>query len=60
MIEIRGEIFRKKEEERGKGVVDVIVDKGGEKGRGKWRRERGVELGVGVGIISESVFGGFI
>ena len=36
LIEITADIFRKKDDESGKYVVDLILDCAGQKGTGKW------------------------
>jgi len=56
LIEITRDIFRKRDRETGKFVVDIIVDKAGQKGTGKWTVLNGLELGSGVTLIAEAVF----
>ena len=36
LIEITADIFKKYDEETGKPMVDIILDKAGQKGTGKW------------------------
>jgi 6-phosphogluconate dehydrogenase len=55
LIEITRDIFRKKDEE-GNYVVDLIQDKAGQKGTGKWTVVNGLELASGVTLIAEAVF----
>jgi len=56
LIEITRDIFRKKDEESGKHIVDLIMDKAGQKGTGKWTVMNGLELGSGITLIAEAVF----
>jgi len=60
LIEITADIFRKKDEETGKPMVDVILDTAGQKGTGKWTSQSALDLGVPLPIITESVFARFI
>ncbi len=43
LIEITAQIFRKKDPETGKHLVDLIVDKTGMKGTGKWTVQEAAE-----------------
>ncbi len=56
LIEITADIFTKVDEESGKPLVDVILDKAGQKGTGKWTSQSALDLGVPLSIITESVF----
>jgi len=60
LIEITADIFRKKDEETGQPLVDVILDKAGQKGTGKWTSQNALDLGVPLPIITESVFARYI
>jgi 6-phosphogluconate dehydrogenase len=60
LIEITADIFKKKDEETGKPMVDVILDTAGQKGTGKWTSQSALDLGVPLPIITESVFARFI
>ncbi|WP_153122817.1 NADP-dependent phosphogluconate dehydrogenase [Peribacillus tepidiphilus] len=60
LIEITAEIFKKYDEETGKPMVDVILDKAGQKGTGKWTSQSALDLGVPLPVITESVFARFI
>ncbi|WP_375004215.1 NADP-dependent phosphogluconate dehydrogenase [Bacillus velezensis] len=60
LIEITADIFTKKDKETGKPLVDVILDKAGQKGTGKWTSQSALDLGVPLPIITESVFARFI
>jgi 6-phosphogluconate dehydrogenase len=56
LIEITADIFRKKDEESGKYVLDEILDAAGQKGTGKWTSTVALDLGVPVTLIAEAVF----
>lgn len=56
LIEITAEIFTKMDEETGKPMVDVILDKAGQKGTGMWTSKNALDLGVPLPLITESVF----
>ncbi|MFK7696169.1 NADP-dependent phosphogluconate dehydrogenase [Paenibacillus sp. HJGM_3] len=56
LIEITADIFTKVDPETGKPMVDVILDKAGQKGTGKWTSQSALDLGVPLSIITESVF----
>jgi len=56
LIEITSAIFKEKDPETGKYIVDIILDTAGQKGTGKWTSESGLDLGVGVPTIAEAVF----
>jgi 6-phosphogluconate dehydrogenase len=60
LIEITADIFTKKDDETGKPMVDVILDKAGQKGTGKWTSQSALDLGVPLPVITESVFARFI
>jgi 6-phosphogluconate dehydrogenase len=60
LIEITADIFTKKDPESGKPMVEVILDKAGQKGTGKWTSQNALDLGMPLSIITESVFSRFI
>jgi len=55
LIDITETIFTKKDPETGKPLVDVILDKAGQKGTGKWTVGHAVEMGVPLSTISSAV-----
>jgi len=55
LIDITEKIFTKIDPETGKPLVDVILDKAGQKGTGKWTVEHAVQLGVPLSTISAAV-----
>src|SRR5882757_1903907 len=48
LIEITSQIFRVKDDETGKPLVDVILDKAGQKGTGKWTSQIALDLGIPI------------
>ncbi|MCM3399612.1 NADP-dependent phosphogluconate dehydrogenase [Oceanobacillus profundus] len=60
LIEITADIFTKTDDETGNPLVDVIMDKAGQKGTGKWTSKNALDLGVPLPLITESVFARFI
>ncbi|MEY2598773.1 MAG: 6-phosphogluconate dehydrogenase, NADP(+)-dependent, decarboxylating [Verrucomicrobiota bacterium] len=55
LMEITTQIFGKKDPETGKAIVDVIVDRAGQKGTGKWTVGHAVEMAVPLSTISAAV-----
>ena len=60
LIEITADIFKKYDDETGKPMVDIILDKAGNKGTGKWTSQSALDLGVPLPVITESVFARYI
>src|SRR5699024_11851030 len=56
LIEITADIFTKKDEETKQPMVDVILEKPGQKGTDKWTSNNAMELGVPLLLITESMF----
>ncbi|KVU25464.1 NADP-dependent phosphogluconate dehydrogenase [Burkholderia ubonensis] len=56
LMEITSKIFGKKDDETGKHLVDVILDRAAQKGTGKWTSQNALDLGVPLPLITESVF----
>ncbi len=55
LIEITANIFKQKDAETGKDIVDLIVDKAGQKGTGRWTVMGSVEQAVPFSTIAGSV-----
>jgi 6-phosphogluconate dehydrogenase len=55
LIEITSEIFRKKDPDTGKALVDVILDKAGQKGTGLWTLQSALERSVVISTINAAV-----
>jgi 6-phosphogluconate dehydrogenase len=56
LIEITSKIFSKKDDETGKDLVDVILDRAAQKGTGKWTSQNALDLGAPLPLITEAVF----
>ncbi len=56
LIEITRDILAKTDGETGKPMVDVIMDKAGQKGTGRWTSLAALDLGVPAQTIAEAVF----
>ena len=56
LIEITRDILAKTDDETGKPMVDVIMDKAGQKGTGRWTSVTALDLGVPAQTIAEAVF----
>ncbi len=56
LIEITSDIFTKTDPETGVSMVDVILDKAGQKGTGKWTGKSSLDLGVATPVITEAVY----
>jgi 6-phosphogluconate dehydrogenase len=55
LIEITANIFRRKDPETGKALVDVILDKAGQKGTGRWTLQSSIEQAVVISTINAAV-----
>jgi 6-phosphogluconate dehydrogenase len=55
LIEITSKIFTKNDPETGKPIVDLILDKAGQKGTGKWTVGHATEMGVPLSVIGSAV-----
>jgi 6-phosphogluconate dehydrogenase len=55
LIEITGQILRVKDPETGRPLVDLVLDKAGQKGTGKWTSDIALELGVTIPTIDAAV-----
>ena len=56
LIEITRDIFTKQDEITGQPLLEVILDKAGQKGTGKWTSQSALDLGVPTPTITEAVF----
>ena len=56
LIEITTKIFRKKDQDTGKDLLDIVLDRAAQKGTGKWTSESALDLGVPLPLITEAVF----
>jgi 6-phosphogluconate dehydrogenase len=55
LIEITASIFRKKDPDTGKPMVDVILDKAGQKGTGLWTLQSALNQSVVISTINAAV-----
>jgi 6-phosphogluconate dehydrogenase len=55
LIEITSQIFRKIDPETGKALVDVILDKAGQKGTGLWTLQSAIAQSVVISTINAAV-----
>lgn len=61
LIDITADILTRKDNlGTGKPIVDVILDRAGNKGTGKWSSQSALELGVPQSLITESVYARYI
>lgn len=58
LLEITIDILRKKED--GKYILDIILDKAGNKGTGSWSSKAALDLGVVNTLMADSVFARYI
>jgi 6-phosphogluconate dehydrogenase len=55
LIEISANVFKKTDQETGLPLVDVILDKAGQKGTGRWTVGHAVEMSVPLSVIASAV-----
>lgn len=60
LMEISAQIMKTVDPETGKPMVEVIMDKAGNKGTGKWTSQSALDLGEPLSLITESVFARYI
>lgn len=56
LIQITADIFSKIDEDTKKPLVEVILDKAGQKGTGKWASQSALDLGIAAPTVAEAVF----
>jgi 6-phosphogluconate dehydrogenase len=56
LIEITRDIFSVKDPDTGKDLVDLILDKAGAKGTGKWMSQLALDAGVPSTLVTEAVY----
>ena len=57
LIELTGQVLKVKDPETGKPLVDLVQDKAGQKGTGKWTAELALDLGVPIPTIGAALDG---
>ncbi len=60
LIEITADALTKKDPETDKHMIDIILDRAGNKGTGKWTSQSALDLGLPLPLITESVFARYI
>jgi 6-phosphogluconate dehydrogenase len=60
LIEITAQVLRVKDEETGRPLVDMILDKAGQKGTGKWTAQVALDLGIAIPTINSAIDARFI
>ena len=60
LIEITADALTKIDNETGKHVVDIILDRAGNKGTGKWTSQNALDLGTPLPTVTEAVFARYI
>jgi 6-phosphogluconate dehydrogenase len=56
LIEITRDIFSVKDELTGQDLVDLVTDRAGAKGTGKWMSQLALDLGVPSTLVTEAVY----
>jgi 6-phosphogluconate dehydrogenase len=56
LIEITRDIFSVKDSETGADLVDMILDRAGAKGTGKWMSQLALDLGMPSTLVTEAVY----
>ncbi|GAN31818.1 MAG: NADP-dependent phosphogluconate dehydrogenase [Candidatus Brocadia sp. AMX2] len=57
LIEITADIFCKMDDKTGKPLVDLVLDKAGQKGTGKWTSQNALDIGAAIPTITAAVDG---
>lgn len=55
LIELTAKIYKVKDKESGKPLLDVVLDKAGQKGTGKWTAQVALDVAVAVPTIAASI-----
>lgn len=55
LVEITAKIFKKRDEEGDKLLVDLILDKAKQKGTGKWTSQNAMDIGIPIPTIDSAV-----
>ena len=56
LIEITADILARKDPDSGEPLVELILDKAGQKGTGKWTSQSALDLGISTPTVAEAVF----
>lgn len=60
LIEITADALTKIDPDTGKHMIDIILDRAGNKGTGKWTSQEALDLGTPLPTITEAVFARYI
>lgn len=60
LIELTADALTKKDPVTGQHMIDVILDRAGNKGTGKWTSQSALDLGTSLPLITEAVFARYI
>ena len=60
LIEITANIFKVKDTETDKDLIDVILDRAAQKGTGKWTADEALNTGTDASLLTSSVFARFM
>lgn len=60
LIDLTAKVFTVIDEETGQPLIDIVVDKAGQKGTGKWTAQVALDLGVSIPTISAAIDARFI
>ena len=55
LIQITAKILRVKDPDTGKPLVDLVLDKAGQKGTGKWTSQLALDLGIAIPTIDAAI-----
>ncbi len=55
LIEITAQVFSAKDPDTNKALVDLVLDKAGQKGTGKWTAQIALDLGVSIPTIAAAI-----
>jgi 6-phosphogluconate dehydrogenase len=56
LVEITRDIFSVRDPETGNALVDMVLDRAGQKGTGRWTAQEALELSVPTTLVTEAVF----
>jgi len=56
LVQITADILSKKDPETGQPMVEMILDRAGQKGTGKWAVQSALDVGIAAPAIAEAVF----
>jgi 6-phosphogluconate dehydrogenase len=57
LVELTAQVCRVKDPETGQALVDVVLDKAGQKGTGRWTAQVALDLGVSIPTIAAALDG---